>query len=465
MVIQKLLGVKAEIRSTVRSAGRKGFSGILACCVSIFSPLVSALEVTNVGVVDDEHLVVEGRGFGERLGQVAPVLMDFAEYAYENGVLNDHHAGFSNGQEIERPNTDPKTLWVKPQVGSSLEVSAPVLERLANGRLESSEAHYLMKGANSFLGWPKAYGGFDTPVDNAQLYVSWFMKPKYDPRFYWSTTPLNQRGQFIPNEAVVINGIEGSFIGRSEIGISKDMLQFLLPGEGNANNLIGQKLVGLESGAELTFHTDFAGDSGTGYLSPGANKYIRVWEDPNGREGIRLSWTNMLIGGTVDLGPEQTRFLADVIPGQWNFMELFIDTSIGKVTARVNGIKGFEEVFGPDNEFKGEWSPTLALLGFNGKIQVHQKVEVDDIYLDYRFSRVLIGDKPNFNDLKSYKLQVPVEWSDNEILVKPGRNGTNFMEAAYLYVVNEEGQVNERGFPLCESCGSAPAAPASVEVK
>lgn len=465
MVIEKLLGANEKIRRTGRSAGLNGFGGIVACFIFTFSPLASAVEVTRVEVVSGEQFVVKGSGFGERPGQVPPVLMDFAEYAYENGVLNSRHSGFLHGQEIERLNTDPETLWVKPSVGSGLVARAPVLERLANDRLESSEAHYLMKGANSFLGWPKAYGGFDTPVDNAQLYVAWFMKPKFDPRFYWSTTPLNQRGQFIPNEAVVINGIEGSFIGRSEVGISKDMLQFMLPDQRNANNLVGQKLVGLKSGAELIFHTDFAGGSGTGYLSPGANKYIRVWEDPNGREGIRLSWTNMQIGGTVGLSQEQTWFLADVMPGQWNFMELFIDSSIGKVTARVNGTKEFEEVFGPDKDFQGRWSPTIALLGFNGKIQVFQEVEVDDIYMDHRFSRVLIGDKPNFSDLKSYKLQVPVEWSDNQILVKPGRNGTDFTEAAYLYVVNEDGQVNERGFPLCESCGSAPNPPPSVQVK
>ena len=465
MVIEKLRGVNEKNRRTGRSAGLNGFGRIAACFIFTFSPLASAVDVTRVEVVAGEQLVVEGSGFGERPGQAPPVLMDFAEYAYENGVLNDHHASFSHGQEIQRPNTDPETLWVKPQVGSTLEVSAPVLDRLANDRLESSEAHYFMKGANSFLGWPKAYGGFDTPVDNSQLYVAWFMKPKYDARFYWSTTPLNQRGQFIPNEAVVINGIEGSFIGRSEIGISKDMLQFVLPGQRNANNLVGQKLVGLKSGAELTFHTDFAGDSGTGYLAPGANKYIRVWEDPNGREGIRLAWTNRLIGGTVGFSQEQAKFLADLMPGQWNFMELFIDSSIGKVTARVNGKKEFEEFFGPGKDFEGKWSPTIALLGFNGKIQVFQEVEVDDIYMDHRFSRVLIGDKPKFSDLKSYKLQVPVEWSNNRITINPGRNDVNFTEAAYLYVVNEDGQVNELGFPLCESCGSAPNPPPRVQVE
>lgn len=428
------------------------------------SPLASALEVIKVDVVNGQQLVVSGSGFGERSGQTAPVLMDFAEYAYENGELNEHHLGFAQDQNIERLNSDPDTLWVKPSVGSSSEGSASRLERLADDRLGSSDAHYLMEGANSWLGWPAAYGGFETPVDNQKLYVSWFMKPKYDPRWYWSTTPLSQNGQFIPGEPVVINDIDGTFIGRSDAGISEGMLQFVLPKQRNSNPLVGQKLVGIESGAELTFHPDFAGDSGTGYLTPGSNKYIRVWEDPNGKEGLRLSWTNDQIT-QAGLSSSESSFLAEVSAGQWNFMELFIDLNVGKVTARVNGERGFEESFGSDKDFEGKWSPTIALLGFNGKIQVFQEVEVDDIYMDHRFSRVLIGDKPNFSDLKSYKLQVPVEWSDNQIVVKPGRNGTDFTEAAYLYVVNEDGQVNELGFPLCESCGSAPNPPPSVQVK
>ena len=91
------------------------------------SQLASALEVTKVDVVNGQQLVVLGSGFGERSGQAAPVLMDFAEYAYENGELNEHHLGFAQDQNIERLNSDPDTLWVKPSIGSSSEASAPRL--------------------------------------------------------------------------------------------------------------------------------------------------------------------------------------------------------------------------------------------------------------------------------------------------------------------------------------------------
>jgi hypothetical protein len=438
----------------------------IVLCVLAAPPLVSAVEISEARAVDGQQLLIEGAGFGIRPGEAAPVLMDFAEYAYENGVLNEHHMDFIQGQDVKRVNADPDTLWIKSSVEATPVAIArpPRLERLASGRLDFSEAHYLMEGANSFLGWPAAYGGFDTPVDNQRLYVSWFMKPKYNPRWYWSTTPLSQRGEFVPGEAVIINGIRGTFIEISDVGISAGMLQFILPGQGNANNLAGQKMVGLNSGAELTFHTDFAGSSGVGYLAPGSNKYLRVWEDPNGREGIRLSWTNGQITQS-GLSTSENSFSADVLPGKWNFMELFIDLNAGSAIAKVNGKKEFEEYFGSDKDVEGKRSPTLALLGFNGKIQVHQRVEVDDVYMDHRFSRVLIGDKPNFSDLESYKLQVPVEWSDNRILIKPGRNGIEFPEAAYLYVVNGNGDVNENGFPLCASCVASPNAPPSVRVQ
>ena len=191
---------------------------------------------------------------------------------------------------------------------------------------------------------------------------------------------------------------------------------------------------------------------------------MRVWEDPNGKEGIRLSWTNYQIT-QAGLSTSENSFAADVVPGDWNFMELFIDLDAGSAIAKVNGKKAFEEYFGTDKDAEGKWSPTIALLGFNGKIQTHQQVKVDDIYMDYRFSRVLIGNKPRFSDLDSYKLQIPIEWSDNRILVKPGRNGTDFSEAAYLYVMNENGEVNEEGFPLCTGCGSSPNPPPSFRVE
>lgn len=436
----------------------------LGFCALLKASPVLAVEVDRVEVIDGQQLLIEGAGFGARQGPVSPVLMDFAEYAFERGMLNEHQRDFTEAQAVERVKPDPETLWVKPSVGSSLEASAPRLQKLVADRLDLSDAHYLMEGANSFLGWPAAYGGFETPVDNTKLYVAWFMKPKYDPRWYWSTTPVNQIGEFIPGEAIVINGIEGTFIDRSDAGISAGMLQFVLPGQRNANNLTGQRLVGIESGAEVTFHPDFAGSSGTGFLSPGSNKYIRVWEDPNGKEGIRLSWTNHQIT-QAGLTSSESAFLAEVNAGEWNFMELFIDSNAGKVIAKVNGRKDFEETFGSDKDFEGKWSPTVALLGFNGKIQVHQRVEVDDIYIDHRFSRVLIGDKPSFSELDSYRLQIPVEWSDNQIKIKPGRNGVEFNEASYLYVVNENGEVNERGFPLCGSCGSIPNPPASFKVQ
>ena len=436
---------------------------IAVLSILVASPLVSAVEIFKVEAVDGEQLVIEGDEFGIRPGQVAPVLMDFADYAYENGIANDHQADFIQGQEIERVTSDPDTLWVKPSV-SGVVARAPLLDKMSGDLLEYSGAHYLMEGANSWLGWPQAYGGFNTPVDNQKLYVSWFMKPKYDPRWYWSTSPMGQSGELVLGEPVIINGISGTFIGRSEVGISAGMLQFSLPGQGNANNLAGQKLKGLDSGSELTFQTDFAGSSGVGYLGPGSNKYLRVWEDPNGKEGIRLSWTNYQIT-QAGLSTSENSFAADVVPGDWNFMELFIDLDAGSAIAKVNGKKAFEEYFGTDKDAEGKWSPTIALLGFNGKIQTHQQVKVDDIYMDYRFSRVLIGNKPRFSDLDSYKLQIPIEWSDNRILVKPGRNGTDFSEAAYLYVMNENGEVNEEGFPLCTGCGSSPNPPPSFRVE
>jgi hypothetical protein len=378
--------------------------------------------------------------------------------AYENGLLNLHQSRFAHRQPVLRDDKDPDTLWVKPSVESG-EVGKPVLVvKPEFGRIPSSEAHYLMEGANSFVGWPSAYGGVDTPVDQDQIYVSWYMRPKYDPRWYWSAIPFDLVGDFIPDEKVVYGDGEGRFIGLSEAGETRGMLQFELPGHRNANNLLGQRITGIESGASVTFNPELSN-----IVGPGPNKYLRIWEDPAGNEGLRLSWTAIQLAHR-GMASSDTWYSANVNPREWNFMEIFLDGRKGQVSAWVNGKLEFFESFGEDKNLEGKFSPSIALLGFNGGNQVFQAVEVDDIYMDYRLSRVIIGSSSVFSELNSYDLQIPLSWSQGRISAifneGPFSGGKQF----FVYVVNEFGEANEKGFPLCIDCISPPKAPSTFTV-
>ncbi|MCS3904328.1 uncharacterized protein (UPF0333 family) [Methylohalomonas lacus] len=387
----------------------------------------------------DARVVITGSQFGSREGQAAPILFDFTEVAYENGVENAHHKSFEDGQAILRIDEDPKALWYK-----SSNHPPPLFTLSRPQRHENSKAHYYLEGENSFLGWPSAYGGLDPPVNNKKLYIAWWLKIKYDPRYYWSVSREDSSGTFKTHELVEINGIRGIYIGQSNKGISKNMEQFIFSGQINANKMKGHIISGLKSGATTRFPTTFAGATGAGYLSPGANKYIRVWNKSDGHD-LRLSWTQRQVW---QKSISDSSYHADINVGGWSLMQLWLDFDKGNVTARVN-VNGAE--FTSDiniDTVNSILSPTIALLGFNGKIQVFQITEVDDIYFDNRFSHIAISEKPEYSSLNSYEHQLITSWKNNQIEFKLNLGSINPDQEYYLYVITEEGKVNKNGFKL-----------------
>lgn len=420
---------------------------IFACEGLGASPTIDSIQ--TLSLENGAVITLTGGGFGSNVEQPGPILFDFTSEAYENGVLNTHQASFKDGQAIVRSDAgDPDTLWEKPSSGSN-DASPPFVVSSLPARTPLSSAHYLMPGSNSFLGWPTAYGGSDTPTDNQKLYVAWYLKMKYDPRYYWGVSSESSTGNFIPGESVTINGIRGTFVGIGTYGIGKGLLEFELLDQRNANDLAGYQIKGLDSGAAASFPLVFAAGTGFGYEPPGANKYIRVWEDPAGKEGVRLSWTQMQVHTSWHWAP--------VTPRKWHFMELFLDTQSQEMKAYVDRQLIANLSTESEPAIKGKWSPTIALLGFNGKLQEFQKTEIDDIYMDKKFSRVVLGDKPKFADFKSYELQLPQKWSDNYINFKLNYGSLNPKGTVYVYVINEDGSVNSEGFPLCSDCNAPPS--------
>ena len=413
---------------------------ILAICTQLNAePVVSSAQAPSLD--NGAVITLKGSGFSNVDGNAAPILFDFTSEAYENGVLNTHQSQFKDGQAVLRPNEDPDTLWEKSSNNALVVSSLPA-------RTALSTAHYLMPGEVSFLGWPTAYGGFDTPVDNHKLYVAWYLKMKYDPRYYWAVSTESLSGSFIPGEPVIVNGINGTFIGVGTRGNGRDMLEFELPDQINANNLIGYQIKGLVSGSTVTFPLTFAAGTGTGYETPGSNKYLRIWEDPNGKDGIRISWTQMQL--------DSYWYYAPVTPAKWHLMEIMLDTDKGQLSAYVD--RSFLATVNiKTTAFSGKWSPTIALLGFDGKIQEFQQTEIDDIYMDNKFARVVLGNKPKFADLQSYELQLPEKWSDGYIQFKLNYGSIDPKGIAYIYVISQDGSVNSEGFPLCSDCNAPPS--------
>src|SRR5690606_28089657 len=96
----------------------------------------------------------------------------------------------------------------------------------------------------------------------------------------------------------------------------------------------------------------------------------------------------------------------------WNLLELEMDTGLGVIRLRVNAVELTKLTFDPSTDFAGRWSPTVALIGLDGKVGKLQEGHLDDIYIDNSLQRVIVGNSPSFENLTHYEVQRPISWSN-----------------------------------------------------
>lgn len=414
---------------------------------------VEADPVVSEVVLHDKmnRISVFGAGFGSKK-QAAPILVDRVDIAYENGTKNSVYSHVEGSEAVTRSTDSSESLWEK----SSFNV---YVNSTRVKRHSASRSHYFFEGENNFLGWPNAYGGSDTPADNRQLYLSWWYKPKVDPGSYWAFTTETLSGTFQESETLLVEGgYEGVFLGIDSDGL----INAGFPGVPK-ENLVGARIEGEKSGATVTFPTEFRSGSGTGFETPGSQKFLRIWEDPSGNEGIRFSWTQMHQTGMGVVNWDSKPLKGN----EWNHLEVELDTVRGRVDLAINGnfFGGFD--FDPTRDAEGKWSPTVAALGLNGKVGKLQKGEIDDIYLDSSLQRVIIGNSPEYNKLTQYEVQRPISWEDGEIelaLFLGQFEGRATLSGLYAYVFDKQGNVNQKGYEICPDC-PAPPAPTPLTVK
>lgn len=427
------------------------WSGILAASSilavsfnAVANPVVE--NVTANGLVHGDVITIQGKGFGSK-AQAAPVLYDMGAVTYENGKLSSKQSGFADFQEVSSDGAGG--VWAKPSNGT-FGSSIPSVTFSRDKRYKEVPSHYYFTGHKGYLGWPSAYGGADTPVDNSQLYVAWWYKPKYDPRYYWVFPISNVKGKFIEEGAksfgeklTVSSGVTGQVI-----KIEDGQIHAIFDEQINKNKLAGMVIKGTKSGATAEL-------AASGYLPPGSNKYIRVWEDPQGKEGIRVSWTQNQITG----GPKSSWVYAPIKVGEWNLMELMLDSDTGKLEARVNSKHLTTYDLGKNTALKGKYSPTIGLIGFDGKFQTAQEHEISEIYMDSSLQRVVIGNASTFDKVTHYEIQMPVKWQDNRVEVKANLGSLGKASNLYVYVFDKQGRVNSSGYKLCDDCQAPPVAP------
>ncbi len=207
----------------------------------------------------------------------------------------------------------------------------------------------------------------------------------------------------------------------------------------------------------------FYGDSPQNnvYLSTGCNNYqVRGYTECSGPNcaGKQVEW------GT---GP-------DLTPGQWHRVEILADPSQQQFRVDVNGVHIFT---------KTNW--LNATLGLQGHTMDYPNMidssdrsascpavganDFDDIFIDFSRARVEIGDASTWTATRKKEVQIPVSWADGRITVRVNSGEFAAGSTAYLYVVDSNGAVNERGLAVTiGAAGTAapqPIAPPGFSVR
>jgi hypothetical protein len=244
-------------------------------------------------------------------------------------------------------------------------------------------------------------------------------------------------------------------------GIKDDRLHVVFPGITHASDLNDKHLIETSTGAQAYL------DPRTAYSS-GFNKYIRVWADQFGTEGIRLSWTNWNLALH---GAQQTSFSPDMRnpqKGIWNHMELFVDAKRKIAVSRVNGKKQFEVDWSSTSYPDSIYSSTIGLIGFNGKFVDFQETQLDHIYMDNRIDRVLISNQATLEEGATYNVLPIIRVDRNTIsaivyapAIQPGK--------AYIHYINDIDPVGSQAIMevcfRCDTTTSKPSAPVLMPVK
>lgn len=453
------------ISSYARSAGWLLFLVLFSgwSAIGVAEPLVSQVSLEGAEKIENKASVrITGSGFGSK-ARAAPVLIDFANHAYEKGKLNTAHSLINGTSNLPLGvNGEDGAVW-------STSTSSFYYSSSAQPRHQYSDGAYFLDGENAWVGRPVAYGGaegWNTPTDNPQTYVSWWYKNKYDSVYYWRFTGLDQSGTFIPGEPLKIVGAESGKDVGTYVGIDDDGLHnAVLYGHRNKNNLALNKIVGVKSGASTIFPDTFRGGSGEGYETPGS-KLMRVWDDPDGSAGIRSSVAlhDFYVSPSRD-GFDRAKVYAtlDLPDNEWVHLEYELDTSIGVVRLFQNGVLQGEANFSPDAIYKGKYSPTIALIGTNAKQLKLQDSWISEIYFDDSLQRVVLGNAENYSDVTHRELQIPKRWSDREIDVQLNLGALDFNDGVYLYVFDKAGVPNSKGYPLCHS-DTCPVPPSKIDL-
>ncbi|WP_165855276.1 hypothetical protein [Marinobacter sp. JSM 1782161] len=190
--------------------------------------------------------------------------------------------------------------------------------------------------------------------------------------------------------------------------------------------------------------------------SGGSNKFARVWDLSDGT-GTRISWTqmHMTFNDVNDTSPNWATTQPNA--NEWNHLEMYVDADSGLIRTWLNGerkhnVTTFEKA-------SNSSGLSVGLVGFDPSIASNYgnlNFRMTDIYVSKSQARVEISDSPTWDPTSHRELLKINSWDSGEIQAEMNLLGFDSFANLYIYVVDENGDANQSGFPVCEKCPSEP---------
>lgn len=166
----------------------------------------------------------------------------------------------------------------------------------------------------------------------------------------------------------------------------------------------------------------------------GSNKFIRIWDDPNGN-GTRISWTQMHLTCNSESWADWSGTV-----GQWNRHEVYVDLASKKIDIRINGKLVHSMVGCEKNAAYANTPLFIEILGFDHGSDNYKSMTtmLDDIYIGENLRRIEIAESNDWNYEKKSEVLEIISWSDTKIVAKvPKDSSIHESTSSYIYYIDE----------------------------
>ena len=182
-------------------------------------------------------------------------------------------------------------------------------------------------------------------------------------------------------------------------------------------------------------------DGGTLFHQPGAFRdYLwNSWYHGAKQVDPRVGWTKI----------EITLYLTSGNDGWYDIYE----NGVHIIDLAEQGT-GAHTYNGPTDAYEGI-DRTISVGGYSREHYTYNWRYYSDIYLDYALNRVILGNASTYNACTIREPQIPTAWSDNSVTVGVNLGAMADDTSAWIYIVNELGEVNNTGYAVTTGTGGA----------